>query len=654
MTIDERELRYLKLLAKQYPSIRAASTEIINLTAILHLPKGTEHFVSDVHGEYEAFLHVLRNGSGSIKRKIEEQFSHTLVEREKRELATLIYYPRQKLPLILKGLKGDEAEWYRITLFRLIKMCRIVSSKYTRATVREALPEDFAYIIEELLHEQESISNRQEYYEAIIEAIIETGRARAFIIAMSELIQRLAIAHLHVIGDVYDRGPGAHIIMDRLMAYHSLDFQWGNHDIVWMGAAAGSAACMANVVRLSLRYANMETLEDGYGISVLPLATFALDVYGDDECRHFMPRTAGDEEFTENEKRLMARMQKAIAMIQFKLEGQLIQRRPEYKMDDRLLLDKIDFERGTVCVEGKEYALKDTSFPTVDPQNPYRLTAQEKAVVEKLQLAFANSERLQQHVRLLYAKGGMYLVFNGNLLYHGCIIMNEDGSFKRITVDGRPYGAKAFMDRAERMVRQGYFSTDPEQKEAGLDMIWYLWSGADSPLFGKDKMATFERYFIDEVETHVEAMDPYYDLRDREETARQILAEFGLDPETGHIVNGHVPVKVKKGESPVKAGGKLLVIDGGFSRAYQKKTGIAGYTLIFNSYGFLLASHLSFDSTQKAIEEGEDVHSKTERLERKVMRIRIKDTDRGKRILQQIAELQRLLEAYRAGLIKES
>lgn len=654
MELDEKELRYLRLLAKQYPSIRAAATEIINLTAILHLPKGTEHFVSDIHGEYEAFLHVLRNGSGSIKRKIEEHFSNTLVEREKRNLATLIYYPRQKLPLILKEMQGREAEWYRITLFRLIKMCRIVSSKYARATVREALPDDFAYIIEELLHEQESISNRQEYYEAIIEAIIETGRARAFIIAMSELIQRLAIAHLHVIGDVYDRGPGAHIIMDRLAEYHSLDFQWGNHDIVWMGAAAGSAACMANVVRVSLRYANMQTMEDGYGISVLPLATFALDVYGDDPCPQFMPRTAGDEEFTENERNLMARMQKAITIIQFKLEGQLIQRRPEYNMDDRLLLDKVDYAAGTISLNGREYDLNDTHFPTVDPENVFQLTPQEKAVVEKLQLAFANSERLQQHVRLLYAKGGMYLIYNGNLLYHGCIIMNEDGSFKPITVDGHSYRAKAFMDRAERMVRQGYFATASEQKQAGLDMMWYLWSGSDSPLFGKDKMATFERYFIDDPKTHVETMDPYYDLRYREETARQILTEFGIDPEKGHIINGHVPVKVKKGESPVKAGGKLLVIDGGFSRAYQKKTGIAGYTLIFNSYGFLLASHLSFDSTQKAIEEGEDIHSKTERLERNVVRIRVKDTDRGRKIQQQIDELQRLLEAFRAGLIKES
>ena len=654
MDSDQRELRYLKLLSKQYPSIRAASTEIINLTAILHLPKGTEHFVSDIHGEYEAFLHVLRNGSGSIKRKIEEHFANTLVAQEKRDLAALIYYPRRKLPLILKELQGQEAEWYRVTLFRLIKMCRIVSSKYTRAAVREALPDDFAYIIEELLHEQESISNRQAYYETIIEAIIETGRARAFIIAMSELIQRMAIAHLHVIGDVYDRGPGAHIIMDRLMDYHSLDFQWGNHDIVWMGAAAGSAACMANVIRVSLRYANMETLEDGYGISVLPLATFALDAYGEDACDRFMPRTTGNEEFTENELRLMARMQKAMAIIQFKLEGQLIRRRPEYEMDDRLLLEKVDFEAGTIFLNGKAYPLKDSNFPTIDPQNPFQLTTREKAVVEKLQLAFANSEKLQQHVRLLYAKGGMYLVYNGNLLYHGCIIMNEDGSFKPITVDGEAYRAREFMDKAERMVRQGYFATDREQKQAGLDMMWYLWSGSDSPLFGKDKMATFERYFIDDAETHAEAMDPYYDLRDREETARNILAEFGLDPDRGHIVNGHVPVKVKKGESPVKAGGKLLVIDGGFSEAYQKKTGIAGYTLIFNSYGFLLASHLSFESTQKAIEEGEDIHSQTERLERKAARIRVKDTDRGKRMLQQIDELQLLLDAYREGLIKES
>jgi len=654
MEFDEKDLRYLKLLAKQYPSIPDAATEIINLTASLQLPKGTEHFVSDIHGEYEAFLHVLRNASGSLRRKIEEHFANTLVEREKRNLSTLIYYPEQKLPLILKSLKADRNEWYRVTFFRLIKLARVVSSKYSRATVRQAMPDAFAYIMDELLHEQESISNRQAYYDAIIEAIISTGRARAFIIAMAHLIQRLAIAHLHIIGDVYDRGPGAHIIMDTLLDYHSLDFQWGNHDIVWMGAAAGSGACMASVLRVSLRYANMQTLEDGYGISVLPLATFALDVYGDDPCEQFQPKLSGPEEYTENEIMLLARMQKAIAIIQFKLEGQVIQRRPEYKMADRLLLDKIDFEKGTVCLGDREYPLNDTHFPTIDPADPYRLTHAEQAVVEKLLLAFANSEKLQQHVRFLYAKGGMYLTYNGNLLYHGCLLMNPDGTFKTVGVTGRPLSGRAFLDSVERLARRAYFATDPEQKQAGLDMMWYLWSGADSPLFGKDKMATFERYFIDARETHHESKDPYYALRDREDVCRAILEEFDLDPDSGHIVNGHVPVKVKTGESPVKANGKLLVIDGGFAKAYQSKTGIAGYSLIYNSYGFLLAAHLPFASTQKAIEEGLDLHSETEILERNTRRIWVKDTDRGRERQRRIDDLQQLLRAYRAGLIKES
>jgi fructose-1,6-bisphosphatase-3 len=654
MEIDARDRRYLELLAGQYPSIHAAATEIINLTAMLNLPKGTEHFVSDIHGEYEAFLHVLRNGSGSIKRKIEEQFSNTLVDREKRALATLIYYPKEKLPLILQSLQADRQEWFRVTLFRLIKMARIVSSKYSRAEVRDALPKDFAYIIEELLHEQESISNRQEYYDAIIQSIIDTGRANAFIIAMAELVQQLAIAHLHVIGDVYDRGPGAHIIMDTLMDYHSLDFQWGNHDILWMGAAAGSAACQVNVVRVSLRYANMETLEDGYGISVLPLATFAMQTYADDPCAQFEPKIQDDEEYTEGELRLMAQMQKAITVIQLKLEGQLIQRHPEYAMMDRLLLDKIDYDAGVICLGDREYPLNDTNFPTIDPNRPYELTEKERFVVDKLRMAFTNSEKLQKHVRFLYAKGGMYRVYNGNLLYHGCIIMNRDGSFKTVDVCGEPLSGMAFMDRVERLVRQGYFATDPEVKQAGLDMIWYLWSGSDSPLFGKDKMATFERYFIDDKSTHRESKDPYYDLRDREDIARCILQEFGLDPDEGHIINGHVPVEVRRGESPVKANGKLLVIDGGFSKAYQAKTGIAGYTLIYNSYGFLLASHLSFTSKQKAIEEGLDLHSKTEILERNAARIRVRDTDRGREIMRRIDELQTLLDAYRSGLIKES
>ncbi len=652
MEITAKDLDYLKLLAKQYPTIQAAATEIINLNAILNLPKGTEHFVSDIHGEYEAFLHVLRNGSGSIRRKIEEIFADSLPDKEKRRLATLIYYPEQKIPLILKTVE-DEAEWYRLTLFRLIKMCRGVSSKYTRSKVRKALPPDFAYIIEELLHEQEGGYNKQEYYQSIIQTIIATGRAGDFIIALSRLIQRLIIDRLHVIGDVFDRGPGPHIIMDALMQLPSVDFQWGNHDIVWMGAAAGSEACLANVIRFALRYSTVETLENGYAINLLPLASFAMEVYGDDPCTYFRPKPSRAEEYTENELRLMSQMHKAITLIQLKLEAQIIKRRPQYLMEDRLLLEKIDYAKGTVELDGQVYPLQDSRFPTIDPAQPYELTEQEQSVVERLKLSFTQSERLQKHVRFLYARGSMYLVFNGNLLYHGCIAMNEDGTFKPFKVGGQEYAAKAFMDRVDRLARQGYFADDPEQRLYGQDAMWYLWSGSQSPLFGKEKMSTFERYFIADKATHEEKMNPYYTFRDQEKTARQILQEFGLNPDTAHIINGHVPVKVKKGEKPIKAGGRLFVIDGGFAKAYQAKTGIAGYTLIYNSYGLLLTAHDSFESIQTAIEEERDIHSKTEIVETNNTRIRVKDTDMGREMQQQINELQQLLSAYRVGLIKE-
>lgn len=654
MIIADRELQYLKLLAKQYPNIPAASTEIINLNAILNLPKATEHFLSDVHGEYEAFLHVLKNGSGSIRRKIDEIFTNSLLDKEKRTLATLIYYPERKLPLLLQNVE-DEAEWYRIILFRLIKVCRVVSSKYTRSKVRKALPDDFAYVIEELLHEQESIQNRQEYYQCIINTIIETGRAGAFIIALSKVIQRLNIDHLHLIGDVYDRGPGAHIIMDTLMQYHSLDFQWGNHDVLWMGAAAGSEACIANVIRVGLRYANMVTIEDGYAISLLPLATFAMEIYGADPCERFIPKPSAENDFTENEIRLMARMHKAITIIQLKLEAEIIKRQPEYDMADRLVLDKVDYAQGTITLNGKSYPLSDAHFPTVDPADPHRLTPAEQAVVDKLKLSFLHSERLQRHVRFLYSKGSMYLVYNNNLLYHGCILMNEDGSLKTFPVEGEELGPQAMLDRIDRLVRQGYFATaQSEQKQEGLDMIWYLWCGQNSPLFGKSKMATFERYFIPDKETHQEKKNWYYAFRDQEETSVKILQAFGLDTQTSHIINGHVPVKVKGGENPVKAGGKLIVIDGGFARTYQKETGIAGYTLVFNSYGLLLASHHPFESTQKAIDEELDIHSKGQVLETNYNRIRVKDTDLGRELQRQMDDLRALLQAYREGYIKES
>lgn len=652
MNLSSERQAFLELLAQQYPTIRAASTEIINLTARLQLPKGTEHFISDIHGEYRAFHHVLKNGSGSIRRRIDELFIYELTEEEKGSLEALIYYPEQTLSQLIATAENT-AVWFRITLFRLVKLCRSAASKYSRADVRAALPQDFAFIIEELLHEQEDIHNKHEYYLTIIDTIIAVGQADKFIEALSKLIQRLVIARLHLIGDIYDRGPGAHIIMDTLMNYHNLDIQWGNHDILWMGAAAGSEACMANVLRTGLRYANMETLQHGYAISLLPLATFAMDAYVDDPCTIFYPKTSEDEEYTENELSLMAKMHKAIAIIQFKLEAQIIQRRPHFEMDDRLLLDKIDLEKGVIHLNGQRYPLLDTQFPTIDPAHPYQLTPAEASTVQKLQQSFATSEKLQQHVRFLFAKGSMYLVYNGNLLYHGCIAMEDDGSFMEFKVGNETFHGKAFMDQLDRLARQGYFSRNSEEKKYGQDVMWYLWTGAKSPIFGKNKMATFERYFIAEQEAHKEGKNPYYALRDKKKTAAAILQEFGLDPDTSHIVNGHVPVQVKKGESPIKAGGKLLVIDGGFAKAYQNITGIAGYSLIFNSYGLLLASHAPFESKQRPIEESVQVQTNTEILERNQVRIRVKDTDEGRVIQEKIDHLHELLAAFRAGLIKE-
>jgi fructose-1,6-bisphosphatase-3 len=644
---------YLELLSQHYPSIQAASTAIVDLTAQLNLPKGTEHFVSDVHGEYKAFSHALRSGSGSLRRRIDEIFGDALTEGERRNLATLIYYPERKLPLILQTVT-DEAAWYRTTMLRLLEICRSVISKYTRNWVQASLPDPFADIIEELLYAQQDVEDKRCYYESIIETIIATDSGGAFVVALAGLIQRLAIAQLHVVGDVYDRGPGAHHILDALMDYESVDFQWGNHDILWMGAAAGSEACIANVIRICLRYANMETMERGYAISLLPLASFAIEVYGDDPCRPFIPRPSGEEDFTDDELRLMAQMHKAITIIQLKLEAQIIRRRSHYGMEDRLLLDKIDHDQGTVSLDGTVYPLVDTHFPTVDPAQPYALSARERTVVEKLRLSFTGSRRLQEHVRFLFSKGSIYLVHNGNLLYHGCISMNADGTFKPFHVDGEAYSARRFMDRVDRLARQGFFSTDdPGQKRYGMDAMWYLWSGAQSPLFGKQKMATFERYFIADEATHEERRDPYYSLREREDVARRILDEFGLDPDEGHIINGHVPVKVKQGESPIKAGGRLIVIDGGFSKAYQPRTGIAGYTLIYNSWGLLLATHQPLESTQRAIEDELDTDPKMKIVESNDVRIRVRDTDRGRDVQRRINELRTLLSAYRTGLIKE-
>ncbi len=649
------ELRYLKLLSKQFPTIASCCTEIINLQAILNLPKGTEHFLSDIHGEYESFNHVLKNGSGNIKRKISEVFGDIMSEKDIKGLAALIYYPEQKLEIIHKQEENIE-EWYKVTIYRLIVVSRKAAFKYTRMKVRKALPAEFAYIIEELMHKGTEEYDKEEYYSEIINSIIKVGRADEFIISMSKLIQRLVIDRLHIVGDIFDRGPGADKVMDTLMNYHSVDIQWGNHDVLWMGAAAGSEACIATVIRICTRYANLDTIEDGYGINMLPLATFALEFYGEDDCFKFKPKIETDIVYSDNDLKLIAKMHKAISIIQFKLEGEIIKRRPHFRMDDRLLLDKINYEDGTINWYGKTFKLNDRKFPTIDPEDPYRLTKEERELVEKLKFSFLNSEKLQKHVRFLLSNGSMYLKYNSNLLYHGCIPVNEDGTFKKVVIgsSGKAYSGKAYFDRLEILVREGYFhENSPEGKLYGMDMTWYLWTGTDSPLFGKDKMTTFERYFIDDEITHKERKSPYFKMEDSEKMCRLIFEEFGLNPDTSHIINGHVPVKSKSGESPIKANGKLIVIDGGFSRAYQGTTGIAGYTLIYNSYGLLLVSHDPFESAQKAIEEEKDIHSTTMVLEKEVERKRVGDTDNGEQLKEQIKDLQMLLDAYRIGLIKE-
>ena len=651
----DEELRYLNLLSKQFPTIASACTEIINLQAILNLPKGTEHFLSDIHGECESFNHVLRNGSGNIKRKITEVYGETLSEKEIKSLATLIYYPEQKLEIVHKQEESID-EWYRITIYRLVEISRKAAFKYSRMKVRKALPEEFAYIIEELMHRGPEEYDKEEYYSEIIKTIIKIGRADEFIIEMSKLIQRLVIDRLHIVGDIFDRGPGADIVMDTIAKYHSVDIQWGNHDVLWMGAAAGSEACIATVLRICARYVNLDTIEDGYGINMIPLATFALEFYGSDECSSFKPIVESDKIYTDNDLKLIAKMHKAISIIQFKLEGEIIMRRPHFNMEDRLLLNKINYNDGTIELNGKTYELNDKNFPTINPDNPYGLTSGERELMEKLKSSFLNSEKLQKHVRFLFSNGSMYLKFNSNLLYHGCIPVNEDGSFKKVKIgsSGKEYSGKDYFDRLEILVREGYFHiNNPEAKQYGMDITWYLWTGTDSPLFGKDKMTTFERYFIDNKESHLELKSPYFKLEDSEKMCRIIFKEFGLNPEISHIINGHMPVKLKSGESPIRANGKLLVIDGGFSRAYQKATGIAGYTLIYNSYGLLLVSHDPFESTQVAIEDEKDIHSTIMVLEKEVERKRVRDTDDGEKLKTQIKDLEMLLDAYRIGLIKE-
>ncbi len=652
MTNSELERKLLESLAKRFPTSSAATTEIINLQSILNLPKGTEHFLTDIHGEYEQFNHVLKNGSGTVRRKIDEEFGNTLTVKDKKSLATLIYYPEEKLTLIREQTaEADMDDWYRITLYRLVAITKRVASKYTRSKVRKALPKDFAYVIEELITEKVEVQDKEGYYNAIISTIIWLGRAPQFITALSNLIQRLVIDHLHIVGDIFDRGPGPHIIMDTLTEYHSVDIQWGNHDIIWMNAAAGHFASIATVIRMSARYGNLGTLEEGYGINLIPLVTFAMQTYHDSDCSCF--RIRYDDDYNTHDLDMDTMVHKAVFVIQMKLENQIVKNRPEFQMQDRALLDHIDFKKETVMIHGKEYPLKDCDFPTIDPEAPDVLTSEEQEVMERLEFSFKKSEKLQKHVRFLYSKGSMYKTYNGNLLYHGCVPMDERGKFLAMEIDGREYAGRALYDVLENFARKAYYvNNNPEERRKGQDYAWYIWAGPKSPVFGKDKMATFERYLVEDKETHQEKKNSYYELRDNEVIVDQILKEFGLDSNGhSHIINGHVPVEQKKGESPIRCNGKLFIIDGGFSKAYQSKTGIAGYTLVSNSHGIRLVQHEPFTSAEDAIRNETDIVSDSEIVESRSRRVLVSDTDTGKELREQIAELDRLLLAYQEGVL---
>jgi fructose-1,6-bisphosphatase-3 len=648
------DLRYLHLLSNTYPTVADAASEIINLEAIQNLPKSTEHFLADLHGEHEAFIHVLKNASGNIKRKVGEIFGNTIRETEKKELCTLIYYPEQKLELI-KAAEEDLDDWYRITIHQLVRVCRDVSSKYTRSKVRKNLPEEFSYIIEELLHERTDDQDKAAYVAVIVDTVISTGRADDFIVAICNVIQRLAIDQLHILGDIYDRGPGAHIILDTLRQYHSWDIQWGNHDILWMGAAAGNDACICNVLRLSLRYANLATLEEGYGINMVPLATFALEVYGDDPCEEFIPKLLKDDgRLDEKTRHLIAKMHKAIAVIQFKTEAAIFNCRPEWQMNDRNLLEHIDFTNQTCTIDGKEYAMKSCHFPTISADNPNALTPEEDTLMKKLHHSFRVSEKLRKHIRTILSHGCMYTICNQNLLFHASIPLNDDGTLKNVEILGKSYAGKELMSYIGQLVRAAFQSDTPaDLKEYAKDYFLYLWCGKDSPLFDKSKMATFERYFLTDKSTYQEEKGNYFKLRNSEDVCDRILDAFEVTGANRHIINGHVPVHASKGENPIKAGGKLMVIDGGFSEAYHSETGIAGYTLVYHSRGFVLVQHEPFTSAQDAILRGTDIKSSTQIVEMSAHRMLVADTDKGEELRSQISELKDLLYAYRHGIIKE-
>ena len=655
-TYTEEELRYLKMLSRQYPNLRAAGTEIINLQAIMNLPKGCEHFISDVHGEYEAFLHLMNSCSGVVRERIDLLFSNSLSREEREQLATLIYYPEEKMELLRPQIP-DMNEWYRVTLHRLIALCRLVSERYSRSKVRKALPEGFAYILEELLYTHGEEVDKRDYFENIIATIIEIGQAPEFITEVCELIKWAAVDQLHIVGDIFDRGPRADIIMDSLMKHHSVDIQWGNHDVLWMGAASGSRTLVATVLANSIHYNNLEVVETGYGISLRPLSVFANEVYQDCDVSRFSVKLTedGTEEATEKDKLLSARMHKAITVILFKLEGQKILRHPEYGMDDRLLLDKIDYENKCITIRGVTYPLEDTDFPTVDPADPYALTPEESDVIDRLTASFRRSEKLQRHVSFLYSKGSVYKIYNGNLLLHGCIPMTESGELMRFNLDGKERSGKNFLDHLDVAARQAYYTPpNTTERELGMDLLWFLWAGRNSPIFGRDRMTTFERRLIADESAWAEPKNAYYTLYEDPAVCDRILREFGLEGPHCHIINGHIPVKAKKGESPIKGGGKLLVIDGGFCKAYQSTSGIAGYTLIYNSRTLRIVAHQPFVGRERAIRENYDIASATTIFERMESRQKIGETDIGRELQERIDDLRLLLEAFRDGAVAET
>ena len=648
-------LHYLKMLARQYPNVQAASTEIINLHAIQNLPKGTEHFISDVHGEYEAFLHILNSASGVVREKLDALFATTVSKADLDQLATLIYYPQEKLEEIERETP-DMREWYRITFHRLIEMCRLVSSKYTRSKVRKAMPPEYAYIIDEMIHTHYEDKDKRDYYEHIISTIIDIDRASNFLVQLCELIKRLAVDHLHLVGDIFDRGPRADIILDSLMNYHSVDIQWGNHDILWMGAASGSRTLVATVLANSIHYNNLEVIETGYGISLRPLSVFANEVYKDCDVHRFAVKLTGPDadQYSEKDKLLSARMHKAITIILFKLEGQKLLRHPEYGMSDRLLLDKIDYQSKCITIGDTTYPLEDVDFPTVDPKDPYTLTPEEDTVINQLTASFLRSEKLQKHIRFLYSKGSLYKVFNGNLLFHGCIPMTTDGELLSFQIGSKERKGQEFLDYADTAARQAYYhKLGTPERQLGMDFLWFLWAGRNSPIFGRDRMTTFERRLIKDESAWTEPKNPYYTYYQDPAVCDMLLKEFGLEGPHCHIINGHIPVKSKKGESPIKGGGKLIVIDGGFCKAYQPTTGIAGYTLIYNSWVLRIVSHEPFCGRKTAIEKNMDIANSSRVFERMDTRIKIAQTDIGAKLQAQADALRDLLSAYKAGAVPE-